>query len=399
VGDHDQLLTGAFADFHAEVVPYVRPAGTTAARETVRRRRRMRIVATSALVALAIAVPVVAYAATSGDPHGPPPVIGGSPSATPSAEPTPTPTPATTTTPPAPPAAPDGRISKADLYKAKLTIPAWPKGAAEICPTGTVKFTGGKSGELLTLHGNPTYVDVDQDGARETVVLLVCSPQGADYQVLALDRDKAGKIVTLGKVVGSAGSTGDEGSDIMTIWAVEAGDGGQVRVDMGEYRPCCRSAQASQHQWRIYGWNGHRFIQTGGPTKFGPNPKVTNLVVAPGRLTMTKQSDGSWAGTLRVTIRNATAFTTPGKVEFWLRVDPGWQAQAGQQCRFERNAWPLYCTLPGLAAGADRVLTIAVKAPAGALKTDVTVNAGAVNDQEDGYPDRAPSVSVQVVQA
>jgi hypothetical protein len=176
-----------------------------------------------------------------------------------------------------------------------------------------VKFTGGKGKDKdaghyeIALQGDPVYADVDRDGAQETVMLVVCSPQGDDYQVVALDRDAAGKIVSLGRVVGSAGNLGKEGHDIETIWAVRAGDDGQVQVDVGEYRPCCDAIQASQHQWRTYGWDGERFAQTGGPTSFGPNPKVTDLVVHPDTVHMTRQADGSWKGTLRVTVHNGGA--------------------------------------------------------------------------------------------
>ncbi|MER7279818.1 hypothetical protein ABT369_35800 [Dactylosporangium sp. NPDC000244] len=87
-----------------------------------------------------------------------------------------------------------------------------------------MKFSGGNGGAHppLKLEGDPAYVDVDHDGAQETIMLLSCSPQGSDYKVLAFDRDATGKIVTLGQVVGSAGSEGKQGADIETIWAVQA---------------------------------------------------------------------------------------------------------------------------------------------------------------------------------
>jgi hypothetical protein len=101
----------------------------------------------------------------------------------------------------------------------------------------------------------------------EAIQLISCSPQGSDYQVLAFDQDASGRVVTLGQVVASAGSQGREGVDIMTIWGIATGDNGRVRVDVGEYRPCCAAAQASQHQWRAYGWNGRTFTQTADPPR------------------------------------------------------------------------------------------------------------------------------------
>ncbi|MER7004516.1 hypothetical protein ABT297_15910 [Dactylosporangium sp. NPDC000555] len=402
---NDQFLASAFAEFRGEVEPHVKPAGTAAAHDTVHRRHRVRMITATALAALAVAAPVAAYAAVTGDPHGPPPAVtGDAPSDLPSAtssdpaslEPSVAPAVAGS-------AAPDGRISKADLSNATLNIPAWPKGFDEICPTGKVKFSGGKAGDrgLAALQGDPVYVDVDHDGALETVILISCSPQGSDYQVVALDRDTTGKIVTLGKVVGSAGNTGKEGSDIMTIWAIKAGDNGQVRVDVGEFRPCCEMAQASQHQWREYGWNGSRFTQTGGPAEFGPNPKVTDLVITADRLIMTKQSDGSWAGTLRVNIHNAAKVATPGKVWFGLSIDAGWQSQPGTDCPLNHDS-PQNCTLPGIGAGADRSLTIRLTAPAGSLSTNSSLYAHAVDANGLVYPDRKEFggvvANVQVVQ-
>ncbi|WP_432982108.1 hypothetical protein [Dactylosporangium sp. CA-233914] len=396
----DQLLAGAFADFRDEVAPHVKPAGTAAAHETVLRRHRVRMIAATTLAALVVAAPVVAYAAAGDDSHGPPAVTGDSPSAT-SGPASPESSGSATGTVSA---APDGRISKTDLAKATLDIPAWPKGFDDSCPTGTVKFTGGKAGHngIEALQGDPVYVDVDHDGAQETVALVSCSPQGSDYQVIALDRDTTGKVVTLGKVVGSAGNTGKQGSDIMTIWAIEAGDNGQVRVDVGEYRPCCEAMQASQHQWRTYGWNGDRFTQTGGPTAFGPNPKVADLAITADRLTMTRQGDGSWAGTLRVTIHNGAQFATPGKLQFSLNIDASWQAQPSTECRFTPGETPVNCTLPSIGAGADRVVTIPLTAPAGPLSHQCTVYANAVDTNGAGYPNRKSdgnSATVQVTEA
>ena len=338
-----------------------------------------------------VAAPVVAYAASSGHSHGPPVASSDSPSAT-SDPVSPGPSaPASGTVP----AAPDGRIPADQLRNSTLQIPAWPKGFDDGCPTGPVKFTNGKAYGLESTRASTAHVDVDQ---QETVVLVSCSPQGSDYEVVVLDRDTTGKVVTLGEVVGSAGNTGKNGSDIMTIWGVEAGDNGQVRVDVGEYRPCCSMAQASQHQWRTYGWDGKRFTQTGGPTTFGPNPNVTDLVVTADRLTMTKQADCSWSGTLRVTIHNAAAFAIPGKLQFELDIDPSWQAQPGTECRFTPGDTPLSCTLPSIGAGANRVLSIQLNAPAGSLSTHCVVYADAIDANHAAYPDRKSGVTSATVQ-
>ncbi|MFI5915675.1 hypothetical protein [Dactylosporangium sp. NPDC051541] len=396
----DELLTGAFAEFRNEVAPHIKPAGTVAARETVHRRHRVKMLAATTLAVLAIAAPVVAYAAVSGDPHGPPNMTAESASPTPSEAPVPpSAEPSTPATTASSPAAPDGRISQADLNKATLDIPDWPGGqdAQQLCPDGKVKLTD--KPDILRLIGDPVYVDIDHDGAQETVALLRCTPQGADFQVLAFDRDAGGKIVTLGRVVASLGLSGREGTDIMTIWAVAAGDNGQVRVDVGEYRPCCGMAQASQHQWRTYGWNGTRFTQTGGPATFGANPLVTDLVITADKVTMTKAADGSRTGTMKVKLHNAAKFATPGRLQFSLRIDPAYQTDAGADCQLgtedSRSCW-----LSGLAAGADRIITIKLALSSGQL-TACGIYANAVSDGDGAYPSRKQDgeLTVQIVDA
>jgi len=116
---------------------------------------------------------------------------------------------------------------------------------------------------------------------------------------------------------------------------------------------------------------------------------------------MTKQSDGSWAGSLRVTIHNAATFATPGKLRFALSIHASWQAQPGTECSFTPGESPLACTLPSIGVGADRVLTIQLTAPSGPLNTRCTVYAYAVDAQGLGYPDHKPgglSATVQVVE-
>jgi hypothetical protein len=394
----DDLLTSAFADFRSEASTYVKPAGTTAARATVQHRRKVRTIAASTLAALAIATPVAAYAANGGESNGPPATPGDSPSVVQTATPPAAPTTAASATP----SAPDGRVSKTDLGKATLSIPSWPKGFTEGCPHGSVKFSGGKAGDtgVLKLQGEPVYVDVDHDGAQETVMLLACSPQGSDFKVLAFDRDTSGKIGTLGQVVGSAGSEGRQGTDIETIWEVQTGDNGQVRVDVGEYRPCCEVAQASQHQWRTYGWNGTAFTQTGGPTAFGPNPNISDVTATADTLTMTATGSGTWQGTLKVTVRNNAQFATPGKLRVALGLPNTWTVQVISGCTTQPDAQPGECTSTSIAAGGTKVFTFKVTAPAAPQQTESNVWASAQDDNGAGYPGRndAKPGKFQIVQ-
>jgi hypothetical protein len=398
--ERDPQVTRLLRDAADEVSGFIRPEGAEAAVSTVRRRRRVRV-AGLAVVVLALVSAPVAVVNLSGTPQRHVPPGGGS---SVSAQPTPSESPPASQ-PPSPtgtPSAPHGGISSAVLRNATLDLPAWPKGFDEGCPTGPVKFVDGQAAPLLALQGEPVNVDVNHDGVLETIQLISCSPQGSDYQVLAFDQDANGHIGTLGKVVGSAGNLGRNGADIMTIWKIAAGDNGQVRVDVGEYRPCCAAAQASQHQWRTYGWDGRMFTQTGGPTAFGPNPKVADLVITAGRLAMTRQADGSWHGNLRAAIHNAAGYPTPGPVQFFISVDAGWQVNPATDsgCHVTPGEQPLECLLPVLPAGADRVVNLQVTAPAGASGGHCTLNALAVDaNSHAGYPDRKGDneVSAEIV--
>lgn len=373
-----------------EATRFIHPEGVQAARTTVRRRRRNHTIGVGVMAALVLTGgPLAAISLTSS--HTP----TNTPTVTTTSSPAPAPSPSASSLPPSlqpsrqsspPPAAPNGKISSSVLRNATLTIPGWPaKGFDSDCPSGKVHFSNGKSG-ILALEGSPLYEDVDSDGALETVALVSCSPQGSDFKVLAFDRDAAGKIVTLGQVVASAGTAGQQG-DILTIWGVEAGDNGQVRVDVGDYRPCCDETQASQHQWRTYGWNGTAFSQTGGPTSFGANPKATDLSATSKGLTMTKQTDGTWRGTLSVTVRNAAAFVTPGQVRLMVGVPGTWTATASGCTLAPDGTQPIECTLPAVAKRAARTVTLTLTAPTGNLDARCQLWVASVAPGGAGYPD------------
>ena len=390
--DHDPRVADLLNTAGQEATRFIHPAGVQAVQATVRRRRTNRVVGVGVAAALVlIGGPVVAMNQTGSRTPTTTSVdtTTSSPTSAPASSSTPAPRPSTSSLPSSPPPpAPDGKISASTLRNARLTVPAWPtEGFDRDCPSGKVHFSNGKSG-MLSLEGNPVYQDVDSDGALETVSLVSCNPQGSDYKVLAFDRDATGKIVTLGQVVASAGTAGHHG-DILTIWGVESGDNGRVRVDVGDYRPCCDEAQASQHQWRTYGWNGTAFTQTGGPTSFGANPKATDLNATSKGLTMTKQADGTWRGTLSVTVRNATAFGTPGQVDLWVSVPDTWKATTSG-CTLAPDVLPLECTLTALAKHDSRTVTLTLTAPAGALKASFQLGVKSVNPDGASYPDVNP---------
>ncbi|GFJ89872.1 hypothetical protein [Phytohabitans rumicis] len=258
------------------------------------RRRRQVTAATLAAVAVVLVVaPVAGFAALSRDSHpGPAPAESGSP--TPSVPPTPTATPPAT-----PSAVPDGRISRAQLLAATVTLPRWQSGAPASCLTKNVRLAGSKTSSKPWL-GAVIHGDADGDGAEETVATLACSPGNTDMQqVVVFDRDKAGRIVTLGQVV----RTGDE-----IGWLIEAAVSGPrtVRVQVGDVQPCCDvDEEQIQKQTRTYVWNGTGFQQTGWPTAFTGNPNSTDLSVEVTDLVLTPNAaDGRLHGTITVNVRN-----------------------------------------------------------------------------------------------
>jgi hypothetical protein len=339
-------------------------------------------VAAGVLALALLAGPSVGFALTN-DGGGTPPV-GGDPSTTAPAE-SPSASPSTSPSPSAsPPAAPDGRISLADIEKASLDLPPWRRDFAGDCATFDMEF-----------EGQPVYADVDHDGAEETAAVLWCHGGGEFrvYKVMVFDRDPAGKIVTLGQVLEAPGE-GDEGVAIWKVWGVQAAPGGQIRVDVGDYAPCCGTApDLAQHQWRTYGWDGKRFTQTGGPTKFGPNPKITDLRVDSGDLVMTRQADGTWRGKVTFTVRNAGPFpahvvdvnVSGGRLR---ATGDGWTGWTGT---FDGSG-DFYARwrLGDLAPGASRTIALDLTSTTGPAGT-LTIGVGhtmAGDTGERGYPDK-----------
>jgi hypothetical protein len=381
--ERDPLIGAALDQVGREVAGHIRPAGAAAAVSTLRRRRRRRQIAGGALAAIMILGPAATLGASQYGPD-PGPRTAGSTTPEPSASgPGPV-----AVAPPRSSAAPDPGIPAAEILNGTLTLPPWPAGlpGSESCRSGAVRFTNGTSTEPyhLTIVGRPAYVDVDRDGGPESLVLIRCSPQAAVFQVLVYDRARGGPIRLLGQVLATPAGSAREGVDILFVHAAEPTADGQIRVDVGDYSPCCDTAlDLPQHQWRTYGWTGQRFTQTGGPTAFGPNPKLTDLSVSGRNIAMTAQADGTWRGWLTVRLVNAgpkvananLILDTPDGVTL------GGPARAGCTTIASRTE----CRFAGLAAGAMRTVTVDVvsaAAPAG------VVHAAAVDD--DAYPDRAP---------
>ncbi|GAA3455191.1 hypothetical protein GCM10018962_70240 [Dactylosporangium matsuzakiense] len=288
-----------------------------------RRRRRVRYV----LIAVAVLVLVVPigvwllmHRGGAGS-AGPAPVVS-SPSAAASASAGPSPAQGSRTPTPA---APDGRIAAATLKNATLEIPAWP--ADNLTgPSGRVTFTDGQflpppsatqpDRQRLAMY-DIVYGDVDRDGAGETVAAIFCGWQGGSTQIVAFDRNRAGAIVTVGRVVATTGEIRTIGFDTMRVLA-----DGTVRVTVGDYLRCCGDETPTLSQTRGYRWDGHAFVQVSGPTSFPLNPAVTETGLTVGELVLGPASNGVRHGTLTVSV-TYTRGVKPGAIELtFYRTSP-----------------------------------------------------------------------------
>lgn len=386
--ERDHRVDAVFSEIGAVVAEHLSPAGVDAVFNTVRRRRRNRVMAAGVLALALVAGPAAGLTLTR-EHRSEPPETGQTtaPSPTGSPTPTPTPTPAGSS---APPEVPDGWISAHDVRNATIRLSPWPEGSE--CPSGRVKFTNGVASRgqaqiAPEVDGKPVYADVDGDGAQETAITIACHPQWADYQVIVLDRDESGKIITFGHVVATVGPSGENGADIKKVWGIRAAPGGRISVDVGDYSPCCAIPQdLPQHQWRTYGWNGDKFVQTGGPTEFGPNPHITDLTLAAEPAVLTKREDGKYEGTVQVTIGNKGQF--PAKIGLSVTGDFGLSGMVDgrKECKIENDV-TITCNLETtLDPGESRTVPVTLTAAA-QIQTKIELNAASLSSTYGSYPD------------
>ncbi|GEM_PF-5945247 len=257
--------------------------------------------------------------------------------------------------------APDGAIAESELKNATLDIPAWPATSLP-CPTKAQKFTNGTtaptstpSGDVRTSIGKIAYIDVDHDGANETVVLLACTLQGANHQIAVFDRNAAGQIVTLGQVLA-------ETTEIRNFYDVSAGPNGTVKVEVGDLNGCCGfDPTMSQHQTRGYSWSGAKFSQSDGPTSFPPNPRTADLYLTTNEVVFTLPSGGVRHGSLSLTVHNGGPGTVAHstlsfRIPIQLKTElSGWNGcTQATPSSTSSTTFTVTCPVPALAPGATK---------------------------------------------
>ncbi|MET8039922.1 hypothetical protein ABZU25_03530 [Micromonospora sp. NPDC005215] len=364
MSDLDPRLRQRLGAYRNDVISSVAGPGPDQARQLLRRRRRMAAVAAAAVAVVLVVAPVVANAALNNDDRNPP---------VPAESVTPTPPPPSAPpTPPPPtgspsssiaPTAPDGRISRAQLLAARVDLPNWQPGEMEGgCATAKVRLRTDTDDTYVSELAEHAfrYGDLDGDGAVETIAVVSCRyGEASAKQVVAFDRDRDGRIVTLGRVFRT-------GEGLRDVLATEVDRSGSVEVRVADIQPCCGTpGYLQREQVRTYRWDGERFNQTDGPTAFGKDPRLTDL-----RMSMTHELvDVPGADTRRTlttvfTVTNAGPIDAP-QVAFhgieagerkggdWSRCDPNPSLQADNPT----------CLLPGVPVGESRRYTFVQLVP------------------------------------
>jgi hypothetical protein len=320
----EDLLYEAFADYAAST--HFLPPGADAVRTTVRRRRLTRAVVAGAVVAAVLVGSASAMALTVRRSPGPP---------TGTAPPTPSvsPTPSVGVSPTPSDVVPLEPVTDVEIRDATLTVtPLVPN-----CPAARVDFRAGVAppGSVPNQVGvwrirKTVPANLDGDPADETAVLVDCRiGKGEGFEVIAVERDAAGQISTLGTVVMS-----EEGK-FGEILDLERATPTGVRVKVGNFHRCCVDVpERLQQQWRVYGWDGGRYAQIGGPTSFPPNPRLADLTltVKPlvfGPVVYDADHFGWRYGRLSVTVRNNGSFRSAAQLISFAFQDSIWPGTQG----------------------------------------------------------------------
>lgn len=321
--DEERLLRDTFERYRAEQVPTLTGPGAEATHRMLARRRRRRTGMLAAVLLMVLAGGTAAIAILQPDRqhrHRTPPATGYTSSPAPYTH-SPSPTPKTGGSRST---APNGRIGIGQLANSTLDIPGWP-GGSSICAGGRYRFQNGSTGGggpnpaagapdfylpsagVYRLPG-PSYVDLDGDGAAETVVVLACGDHHAVYQAVAFDRGADGQIVTMGAV-----ATIDS-ADVAKLDGLRQGPDNTISVRWTQ-----------QHQtypishWCRYRWTGKSFRLVSGSTKLPSKPAVT----VTGTASMSSTEAG-YQGTLTATITNSgSSANTVGSMDVEVDLPSG----------------------------------------------------------------------------
>lgn len=338
-------------------------------------RRWVRVALLAVLAVILVAAPLTLYLVLHEDSTG----TGGSggggvvPTQAPTTSGAPTGGPTATAGAPVP----DGRIPSDVLRNATIDVPAWPTDNLTGI-SGRVTFHNGEvlvpadgrfDFERHMLIGAVTYGDVDRDGATETVLEIGCYVQGGSTQLVALDRDRKGTIITLGTVVATTG----EIRVIDTEKTRVTGDG-VVEARVGDFQRCCGDETPVIWQTRGYAWNGTRFRQTSGPVSFPLNPSVTETTLSFGDLALGPAIDGVRHGVLPVRVTYVRG-TRPHHLVLSMSPAPGFEREGSTwpTVRSDRG-WPIVVDLPCPAAGVTATYTFAFRRPAASTGGDFTID-------------------------
>ena len=128
---------------------------------------------------------------------------------------------------------------------------------------------------------------------------------------------------------------------------------------MADIQPCCGTPQWSpQRQWRTYAWTGSRFNQTAGPTKFGTDPRLTDLTLSASDLVLgPADTNGRRTGSVTVTVTNKGPVDVPrlGFGDFFTIGEPAGGDLA--RCRTVSLSGSDACLLDDLPVGKRRTYT------------------------------------------
>jgi hypothetical protein len=343
-------------------------------------RRWVRIALIAALAIVMLATPAALYFLLRDDSPDTGGVGGGGgvPTAEPTVSTAPTGAPSATAGAPAP----DGRIPRETLANATFEVPPWPtdnltgvsgrvtfrNGEVLVPPDSTFPF------ERHMVIGTVAYGDVDRDGATETVVHIGAYVQGGSTQVVVLDRDRKGAIVTMGTVVATTGEVRvfDETRTRVTA-------SGVVEARVGDYQRCCGDETPQVWQTRGYAWNGSQFRQVTGPRSFPVNPWVTETSYDPGELVLGPAVGGVRRGTLTVAVRYVRG-VRPAHLVIYMNPPPGMErdGSAWPAVRSDQT-WPIIVDVPTPALGTNATYTFAFRRPATSTGGDFGLDVRGVN--------------------